>query len=395
MTTSSPRDLAAALGLMLGPAVALGLGRFAYALVLPSMRVDLGWSFTTAGALNTANALGYLAGAPLAAALARRVGERRAFLVALVITALTVLACAASGDLVVLLVLRVAAGVSGAVVFVVGAGLVAQAGRGNPSRGTLLLSVYFAGGGVGVLLSALLVPVALGAGGWRAAWLVLGGVSLLCLIAAVPAARAVPQTERGDASARGRPDLRPLSALLACFLLFGAGYIAYMTFVVAGLEAAGADAAAVTVFWALLGCASLAAAVLWARVLPVMRPELGLILVLVILTVGAALPALHGGVVASATSAILFGGTFLAVVTAITAVIRRVLPPGQWTSGISAATTAFALGQCIGPLLSGALSDTADGIRLGLASGAVLLVLATLVAVALAAHARIGRRPWT
>ncbi|MGH9054723.1 MAG: YbfB/YjiJ family MFS transporter [Acidimicrobiales bacterium] len=55
--------LARAAGLALGPAVALGLARFAYALLLPAMRTDLHWSYTQAGALNTANALGYFAGA--------------------------------------------------------------------------------------------------------------------------------------------------------------------------------------------------------------------------------------------------------------------------------------------------------------------------------------------
>jgi hypothetical protein len=31
------------IGLAMGPAVALGLARFAYALLLPAMRVDPGW----------------------------------------------------------------------------------------------------------------------------------------------------------------------------------------------------------------------------------------------------------------------------------------------------------------------------------------------------------------
>ena len=52
-----------AAALALGAAVSLGLARFAYALVLPPMRADLGWSYTTAGAMNTLNAAGYLVGA--------------------------------------------------------------------------------------------------------------------------------------------------------------------------------------------------------------------------------------------------------------------------------------------------------------------------------------------
>ena len=60
-------------GLSMGPAIALGLARFAYALLLPSMRADLGWSFADAGAMNTANAAGYLIGALVAAHIGRRV----------------------------------------------------------------------------------------------------------------------------------------------------------------------------------------------------------------------------------------------------------------------------------------------------------------------------------
>ena len=41
------------LALSLGAAVSLGITRFAYALLLPVMRADLGWSYTLAGAMNT------------------------------------------------------------------------------------------------------------------------------------------------------------------------------------------------------------------------------------------------------------------------------------------------------------------------------------------------------
>ena len=51
------------LGLALAPVVALGFSRFAYALLLPPMRDALGWNFTQAGGINTANAIGYVVGA--------------------------------------------------------------------------------------------------------------------------------------------------------------------------------------------------------------------------------------------------------------------------------------------------------------------------------------------
>ena len=77
-------------GLSMGPAIALGLARFAYALLLPSMRADLGWSFADAGAMNTANAAGYLIGALVAAHIGRRVGEKAAFSLGLLLTSVAI-----------------------------------------------------------------------------------------------------------------------------------------------------------------------------------------------------------------------------------------------------------------------------------------------------------------
>ena len=42
-----------------------GMARFAYGLLLPAMRDDLAWTYAQAGAMNMANALGYLVGTVL------------------------------------------------------------------------------------------------------------------------------------------------------------------------------------------------------------------------------------------------------------------------------------------------------------------------------------------
>ena len=52
----------AAFGLSLAMAASISLARFSYAIILPAMRDDLGWSYTQAGTLNTINAVGYLIG---------------------------------------------------------------------------------------------------------------------------------------------------------------------------------------------------------------------------------------------------------------------------------------------------------------------------------------------
>jgi len=56
-------------------------------------------------------------------------------------------------------------------------------------------------------------------------------------------------------------------------------------------------------------------------------------------------------------------------------------PPHAWGPAVGAITTVFALGQCVGPVLTGALSDQ-TGVRAGMALSAVLLAVGALVALA-------------
>ncbi len=380
---SLSRTLIYAAGLALGPAVAIGFARFAYALLLPGMRADLDWTFAQAGAMNTANALGYLFGALLATGAARRLGGRRAFSYGIAITASALLLSALATSFPALLLLRVVAGIAGAITFIVGGGLVAHLGGRAAHRVTLLLALYCAGGGLGILLSALAVsPLPAAAShGWRLGWASLGGLSILALLAVLPVLRRVD-----DIPALPLDGARPLMAgplrwTFGAYAFFGAGYIAYMTFIIALLRSEGIGERGVGVFWAVLGLAAIGAPALWGPVLERLRSGRGLALVLLVVAIGAALPIANPSVVVALLSALLFGGSFLNVVTAVTAIARRALPAHAWTGGIAGLTVVFAIGQCVGPVLSGALSDRTGGVRLGLALSAALLLLGGVVAL--------------
>src|SRR5215469_8733937 len=109
-----------AVGLSTGAAVALGFSRFAYALLLPAMRADLGWTYVQAGALNTAIGAGYILGALVAAWTAKRWGMVRAFIGALAVSAVVLLLTAATSNFSLLLTLRTVGGVSTAITFILG-----------------------------------------------------------------------------------------------------------------------------------------------------------------------------------------------------------------------------------------------------------------------------------
>ena len=370
------------LGLAMGPAVALGLARFAYALLLPSMRADLGWSFADAGAMNTVNAAGYLAGALVVAPVARRFGDKVVFALGLFLTAIATGASGLTASFVALVVLRFVAGLSGAIAFVSGAGLTsAAAAGGSASRAPTLLGVYIAGAGIGIAASALAVPPLLATMGWRIGWLVLGGLALVAATYGWFVLSRTPEPSHAFRNARGGWSLRFMACMLISYSLFGAGYIAYATFIVAYLRSSeGFDSGSVTAFWAILGMAAIVAAFAWGPLLGRLKGGWGATATTGTVTIGAALPLLWPGPAGAYLSSILFGGSFLAVVAAVTSFARRAAKPHGWTAAIAALTIAFGLGQCIGPVLSGALSDGPNGVRAGLWLSVGILIVATVVA---------------
>jgi predicted MFS family arabinose efflux permease len=373
-------------GLAMGPAVGLGLGRFAYALLLPAMRADLGWSYAVAGAMNTANAVGYLVGALAAAPVAARVGDKRSFLAGVLLTALSLLATGLVTDTAALALLRMVAGAAGALSLVTGGSLAASSGGGGGrGRPTLALGVYFGGAGFGMVVSAFAVPALVASVGWRSGWFALGALGLLGAAAALPAlARAPSMAAQGiwrppAFSARATRGLR---AVLASYVLFGVGYIAYTTFIVAYLRTRlGFDATEVTLFWGCAGAAATVAGLGWGPILTRLSGGRGVAVANAVVMLGAVLPVLLPMREAVYASALLFGGSFLIVPTSVTAFARKAAAPAAWTAAIAMLTTGFAIGQCIGPWLSGEVSDRSYGVADGLLLSGGILAAASLIAL--------------
>jgi predicted MFS family arabinose efflux permease len=367
-------------GLAMGPAVALGLARFAYALLLPAMRMDLSWTYANAGAMNTANAAGYLAGALIATPVTRRFGVKQTFLAGIVVTALGIGASGLTSQFMVLMSLRLLAGLMGALAFVAGGSMTAAV-SGSAARAPLALGIYFAGGGLGVAMSALTVPLLLDTVGWRGGWLVLGGLALAASLIALPAlSRAPLPADQAATAKKSTWSPRQMLIELIGYVLFGAGYIAYATFIIAQLrDNSNFSPQEIAFFWAFLGCAAIAGVFVWGPVLTRLKGGRGAAAVIAAVTLGAALPLMSSSRPIAYLSALLFGGSFLSTITAVTSFARRAAPPEAWTKAIAALTVAFGIGQCVGPVLSGYLSDGAAGVRTGLAVSAAILLASTVV----------------
>ncbi len=347
------------------------------------MRTSLHWSFTVAGALSTANSAGYLAGAVLAGPLTRLWGARQAFVLSTCLSALALLATAATTGSPMLFALRTAAGVTGAVSFIAGAALVAQVSPpGSVRRSAVLLSIYSAGIGAGIVVSgagALLAAVP-SPPGWRLGWLLFGGLATLACVIAVPAALSCGEP-LVPARSGGRWPAARIAPVITCYALFGVGYIGYFTFIVAYLQGRGASPGFITAFWIVLGAAGVAGLFGWAPVIGRLRGGHAPSATMAVVCVGTLPPLLSRSPVAGMASAIVVGSSVMALVAAVMAVARRSLEPAYWATAITWLTVGVAAGQCLGPVLAGLMADRPAGLEAGLYLSAGVLAIGSLVAL--------------
>ena len=210
--------------LSLAPTIGLGIGRFAYALVLPDMRDSLHWSYSAAGFMNTINAVGYLAGALLASRMIRRFGLAANVRWGTIACVLSLALCALSANFAVLSFARLLGGFAAAAGFVGGGALAATIAQSRPERANFLLSLFYAGPGMGILASGLIAPFVLqmfGPGSWRIVWWAL---TLLVAVMIVPLLMApLESTALAGQATRIRFSIKPIAIYLVAYFLFAAG----------------------------------------------------------------------------------------------------------------------------------------------------------------------------
>ena len=362
------------------PTIGLDIGRFAYALVLPDMRDSLGWSYSMAGFMNTINAAGYLAGALGASAIIKRFGMFNIIRISAAACVLSLVGSALTVDVVVFSAARLVLGIAAAFAFVAGGALATNIAQAQPRRQSFYLSLFYSGPAVGILISGFVAPFLLewhGPGTWWIVWAALAGISISMALV-LPLAR-VAEPPVPTSAAKSEIRIAPVLIYLFGYFLFGAGYISYMTFMVAYVRHAGGGALTQSIFWTCIGVGALAQPWVWSGLMAKIRGGGGTALLTGLTAVGAALPLFGESPILFDASALIFGNAFFAVVSSTTAFVRFNYPREAWPKAIAMMTVAFGVGQMLGPIGIGAITD-----KLGSLSYALNISAATLVLGAIA-----------
>jgi len=342
----------------------LGLGRFAFGMVLPSMQADLQMSITQSGFIGTSNFTGYLCGLLFAGTFYARFGAATLITRSLLTQGLFMLFMAFSSHYLLVSLFYFFAGFFGALsnmaVLAYLAQIVPKSIRG---KAVGLLSV---GNGAAIVLSGLVVPLMdsfYDTQSWRATW------GLFALITIGIAFIIKSGLEHDNPHAKKTKNLikesyftifknKQFLQIGGIYFCFGITYVVYVTFfVLASIDKWHISSNLSAPFWILLGFLSMFSGPIFGAISDKIGRLKTISFVFLIQSIANIILALNVPVSYLWVSASLFGISvwatplIMAVYTAETFGVEK-------TAGIfSKITIIFALGQIIGPLGAGYLTD--------------------------------------
>jgi len=404
----------------------LGLARFGYTVVLPSMQAGLGLDNTQAGGLATANLLGYSALALLGGALASRFGPRIVITGGLLVAAVAMLATGMVHGFAAAAFWRLVTGMGSGAGNVPAMGLLA-AWFGARRRG-VASGVAVAGSSIGLIALGPSVPrviAQVGEDGWRVSWFLFAAVTVGLAALCYAVLRDTPadiglRPLGGDTEGAHRPGPRTadpegatagagaeVAAVTAdnssseaktgwggglkwglvyrsptvwhlgvVYVAFGFSYIIYMTFFTKHLiQAGGYSPAQAGSLFMTMGWSSLLCGVIWGGVSDRIGRKWALVIVYLIQATSFALFYLWAAPAGFLISAVLFGLTAWSIPAIMAAACGDALGSRLAPAALGFVTLFFAIGQSAAPTVAGALADATGGFGPAflLAAGVALL----------------------
>lgn len=366
--------------------LSIGVARFAYTPLLPLMQEQAGLGVSAAGWLAAVNYAGYLTGAGVATVISDLVLKDRLYRIGLIVALVTTPMMALSTNEVLWGFSRFFAGLGSAAGMLLGTGLVLNWLIRHDHRSEL--GIHFAGIGLGIAGCAAVVEVLHRSWDWREQWYAFTAIGLLLL---VPALRWFPRPARDTHTRSGRRMVdRPPSALylrvfIAAYFCAGVGYVIGATFMVAIVEDLPGLAGKGNLAFLAIGLGAAPASIYWDLIARRVGDLNALVLAAALQVVGIALPVLVGGLVTTMVGALLFGSTFVGMVSLVLTMAGRFYPtrPAKMMGKM---TLSYSVAQVVGPATTAWLAARYAGYVVGLylatgvmVFGTVLLLLLKLV----------------
>ena len=359
-----------------------GVARFAYTPLLPIMQQQAGLGLAEAGWLAALNYAGYLSGALVASLISDLVLKDRLYRIGMVVAIVSTAMMGLTSDPWVWMLSRFIAGLSSAAGMLLGTGLILNWLIRHNHRPEL--GIHFGGIGLGIAGCSVAVWAMGGSFDWREQWFAFTAIACLLIVPALawlPAPDTSLVTKSGAPMHDNPPSPLFLRLFMAAYFCAGFGYVISATFIVAivnglpGLEGKGALA------FLAIGLAAAPAAFNWDLIARYTGDLNALILAAVLQIIGIVLPVAVGGLIPTLFGALLFGGTFIGMVSLVLTMAGRYYPtrPAKMMGRM---TISYGVAQIIGPALVGWLATRLGNYSIGLTiAGAVMVVGVVLLVI--------------
>ena len=358
--------------------VGIGLARFAYTPLIPSLIQAQWFSANDVVYLGAANLVGYLIGALLGRPIARQLGNKNALRLMMLLVTAAFFACAFPLSVIWFFGWRLLSGITGGVIMVLVAATVLP--HVPASRKGLASGAIFLGIGLGIAASGTIVPPLLNMG-LHATWLGLGGLSLLLTAISWfgwPADLPHPTAIHAGATVEPTPS--------AVYLLFGqyafmaAGLVPAMVFLVDYVaRGLGAGAQIGALVWVMYGLGAIVGPVSYGFLADRLGARMGIRLVLVVQAIALGLLAVSHSFMALAVLAVIIGSFPPGIVPLALARVHELVPDHHRQQiAWSRATVSFATFQALAGFAYSALFNATGGqhaMLFVIAAGAIVVAI--------------------
>jgi predicted MFS family arabinose efflux permease len=358
----------------------VGLARFAYTPLLPLMQAQAGLSETLGGWLATLNYVGYMTGALIASTVSEPALRFRFYRAGLAAGFVGTLGMGLTTDPVLWMILRYIAGVGAMSGLLLASGMVlgwlVAHGR-RPELGP-----HFSGIGISIVVTGAAVAAMTPALDWAQQWLAFGALGLAL---AVPAWLWMPAPAKAPthAAAAPVPARRPglgMWLLIASYFFAGIGFVISATFLVAATEKQPALAGQGAFVWIVVGLAAIPATFAWDRIARRIGEVPALIAACTLQGLSSLLPVLSASLWAAIAGAVLFGLTFIGVVSLMLALVGK-RNSARASQAMARLTLSYGVAQIVAPALVGMVAERTGNYDAGLWLAALAMFASAAVLV--------------
>ena len=358
--------------------VSIGLARFAYTPLIPSLIQAQWFSANDVVYLGAANLVGYLIGALLGRPMAHRLGNRNALRLMMLAVTGAFFACAYPLSVSWFFGWRLLSGIAGGAIMVLVAATVlphVPAARRGLASGAIFLGI-----GLGIAGSGTLVPPLLSLG-LQATWLGLGALALLLTALSWfgwPADTAHPVA--AHTTSADEPTPPGVYLLFAQYAFMAAGLVPAMVFLVDYVaRGLGAGAHTGAMVWVMYGLGAIVGPVTYGFLADQLGARTGIRVVLVVQAIALGLLAVFHSFVALALLAVILGSFPPGIVPLALARVHELVPSHHRQQiAWSRATVSFATFQALAGFAYSALFNASGGqhtLLFVIAAGAIAVAL--------------------